>query len=303
VEIEDLSDEQLFKISQNVFANVSDVDDLDNEIYDDEEDKRIKESVLKELLEEGQESKEDEPVLSDSEESDDDAPVVLSITDMILKLDILMLLVFRHLDKQATGNDATALHKSFHWIFNSFKSFVMPTFRSRYTQFIVFYILSLDKAFANTFIQELQSMHVAKPSDRSVVCAFLASFAARASYLGVEQLLCIINGLGSFCDDYLDRVAHLNIAIPNTIEHEHFYAAVQAIFYIFCFRWKELVASEDPDTQDSVDAKAISRFMTWQRFVGSQLNPLKVPLNLSYATHQLTSLRLSLLPSSRSLLV
>jgi len=71
--------------------------------------------------------------------------------------------------------------------------------------------------------------------------------------------------------------------MPSMTHHSIFYAVSQAVFLIFCFRWRDL--EEEPDDADELlgagpGKKWISELNVVQRVVTSPLNPLKVSRTL-----------------------
>jgi RNA polymerase I-specific transcription initiation factor RRN3 len=67
--------------------------------------------------------------------------------------------------------------------------------------------------------------------------------------------------------------------MPSMAHHSIFYAVSQAIFLIFCFRWRDL--EEEPEEGDellgmSPGKKWMPELEVVQRVVTSPLNPLKV---------------------------
>jgi RNA polymerase I-specific transcription initiation factor RRN3 len=79
--------------------------------------------------------------------------------------------------------------------------------------------------------------------------------------------------------DAFDSVLQSGAAMPSMAHHSIFYAVSQAIFLIFCFRWRDL--EEEPEEGDellgmSPGKKWMPELEVVQRVVTSPLNPLKV---------------------------
>ena len=124
---------------------------------------------------------------------------------------------------------------------------------------------------------------------RTVAASYIASFVSRAHFVDGDSARRVV---GCLCDFLKSR---LNIweASQRPGEESHgmemgdlnvFYAVAQAVFLIFCFRWRDLVSEHgeghDEDELDVLNertgGKWIKQLDILRRAVVSDLNPLKV---------------------------
>lgn len=251
------------------------------------------------------------------------------IRESVAKLDAIMIALFEHLrklDKQYvagansltfssannTPMDADTNRRNlFHTLLSIFARNILPTFRSRHVQFLLFWFNSLDPEFSDYFLgvlleKSLYSRRVEfgekeEPAViRSAAAGYVASFVSRASYVDGPTTRVVLFNLCAFLDAHIDESSRSDTeagnAAPGSTSHAVFYSVVQAAFYIFCFRWRDLkVENEEQGELDYQDADEIGGGMhdsvgslgqlgaeAWcdglgslQRAVTSRLNPLK----------------------------
>ena len=144
---------------------------------------------------------------------------------------------------------------------------------------------------AATFVQhclELVSNDTSNLRQRLTACAYLASFIARGSHISSKAISEIFNVLCHYLDD-MRRRYEPNCSGPDRRHYALYYAVAQAVVYIFCFRWRDLVVGSTTPEQDSEEFDedeilAEGRDLAWQpgvkdvmhRNIYSKLNPLKV---------------------------
>jgi RNA polymerase I-specific transcription initiation factor RRN3 len=246
------------------------------------------------------------------------------------------------------------IRTQFHSLLSIFDRTILRTFKSRYTQFLVFWYASLDPEFADTFQGMLvdraimpstvggptvQStpfnadgennqdehitthMHAMTPElTRAAAASYIGSFVSRATFVDregarrVTAVLCeylrthlegveadlrasMAFGTGSGSMNISSNVAAAIGAILASGQHAVFYAVAQAVFLIFCFRWRDLVGGDDDDDDDELALdldldvgsrmgqvkigpvskdKWMPELAVLKRVVSSVLNPLKV---------------------------
>ncbi|KAI0776211.1 RNA polymerase I-specific transcription initiation factor RRN3, partial [Trametes elegans] len=185
-----------------------------------------------------------------------------------------------------TLEEGKALRRAqFHTLLSIFDRTILRTFKSRYTQFIVFWYSSLDPEFADLFQGMLVSRSLLEEDQpavtRAAAASYIASFVSRAQFVdraGARRVVTVL------CDFLRARLDVLDAGVPLSAgAHSVFYAVAQAVFLIFCFRWRDLL--EDGPEHEDVDefAPASAPPKKWmpaldvvQRVVTSELNPLKV---------------------------
>lgn len=178
----------------------------------------------------------------------------------------------------------------FHHLLHLFSRSILPTFKCRHVQFLLFWYCSLEQDFSDFFLGFLihkaiytgttdtnqqqqqidQSMYERDRSTgssktepmvlRQASASYVASFVSRARYISPSYTRTVVFNLCSYLEAHLEAhsnaIAAINLvglqgvadektrrlgsAQPGNEEHAIFYAVAQAVFYIFCFRWKDL---------------------------------------------------------------
>ncbi|KAF9567366.1 RNA polymerase I-specific transcription initiation factor RRN3 [Agrocybe pediades] len=240
-------------------------------------------------------------------------------------------------DKHPDTN--TTLRSQFHSLLSIFDRTILRTFKSRYTQFLIFWYASLDPEFADIFQGMLveralissttdvpsslgsseagsntSRAHVMAPElTRAAAASYIGSFVSRATFVDREGARRVVSVLCDYLKTHLDTVdldlrTSLGIGSRNTRastanaaavvgailasgQHTVFYAITQAIFLIFCFRWRDLGDDVDLEFDEfglsggggkaaqsaaSGKGKWMPELSEVKRAVASILNPLKV---------------------------
>ncbi|KZO98068.1 RNA polymerase I-specific transcription initiation factor RRN3 [Calocera viscosa TUFC12733] len=176
------------------------------------------------------------------------------------------------------------LHGQFLHLLSIFDRTILPTFRTRYTQFLLFYFTSLDASFADLF-QGLLLQKALFDGDTTTVVrlasvSYVAGFVSRANCVNRENTRRVV----SLLCEFLARRLDVDDDDPTDNRSATFYAIAQAIMVIFCFRWRDLQqnSSEEVPDADEEDFPSSSRAGLWmpelsvmQRAVTSPLNPLR----------------------------
>ncbi|KAI9457292.1 RNA polymerase I-specific transcription initiation factor RRN3 [Russula earlei] len=174
----------------------------------------------------------------------------------------------------------------FHTLLAIFTRTILRTFKSRYTQFLLFWFASRDAAFADLFLGELIAHALLEPTEpeiaRAAAASYVASFVSRATYIGPNEARGAVRVLCRFLEHDVDAYeASDDDAAPPGV----FYAVAQAVFLIFCFRWRDLVEADDnadAEGDREQDTLAGPRKRMWmaelsivKRVVMCPLQPLK----------------------------
>lgn len=222
------------------------------------------------------------------------------IRDMIMKLDSMMELLFQYFEginktyDVATGDLSLTLERYhsaherkkslFVILLSIFDRTIIRTFRSRYTQFLTFWYSSLDPEFTDMF----QGMLVSKAlleEDQPIVtrvaaASYIASFVSRALFVDGNNARMVIGLMCDYLEHHLNECTAMGKDLDlNSTYHAVFYSVAQAVFLVFCFRWRDFQLEAEPDelAAESVSAKKwISKLDVMQRVIKSELNPLKV---------------------------
>ena len=232
----------------------------------------------------------------------DDAPHIQTpldldrITEMVNKLDAILKLLFDHFDRPPSTlsspsepstpaptpppisplptsfpplpppSDPTPHLAQFHALLAIFTRTILCTFKSRYTQFLLFWFASRNTAFADLFLGELVAHALLEPSapevSRAAAASYVASFVSRAMFIGRDEARGTVRVLCRFLEHQVDVLEGADAAPAGV-----FYAVAQAVFLIFCFRWREL---------GEEGGLWMAELGVVQRVVACPLQPLKV---------------------------
>ncbi|XP_060215580.1 uncharacterized protein LOC132642369 [Lycium barbarum] len=154
------------------------------------------------------------------------------------QLDSLMVLTFDHLN---FCKESGRLSQVFDTLLQSFQQTVLPTYRSKFAQFMMFYACSLDpencgRRFADTLF-DIFKISICLEQRMSAV-AYLASFLARAKFLPISFVAEYVESLVKWCSTYCSNQS----GGVNPIAHKEFYAGCQAMMYVLCFHMRSMLA-------------------------------------------------------------
>ncbi|KAJ6539710.1 RNA polymerase I-specific transcription initiation factor RRN3 [Mycena capillaripes] len=183
----------------------------------------------------------------------------------------------------------TSLNAQFHTLLSIFDRLILPTFKSRYTQFLLFFYTSLSTDFADIFLGLLVDRALFQSSTpavtRAAAAAYIGSFVSRAAFVDREGARRVVGVLCDFLRAHLDGVEEglrLGVTITSgagsSAQSGVFYAVTQAVFLIFCFRWRDLL-EEEVEVDDLVGKpgkKWMPELGVVPRIINSVLNPLKI---------------------------
>ncbi|KAJ8462764.1 hypothetical protein ONZ45_g17815 [Pleurotus djamor] len=164
---------------------------------------------------------------------------------------------------------------------------IIKTFKSRYTQFLIFWYSSLDPEYTDLFqgllVQKALLEHDLPAVTRAASASYIGSYVSRAQFVDREGARSVVGILCEYVKNHLDVYEMLEreeAEMPSNAHHSVFYAVVQAIFLIFCFRWRDLLADGDDEEDLLAEYKPTKKWIPGldviQRVVVSSLNPLKV---------------------------
>ncbi|GAA5846646.1 hypothetical protein JCM5353_000745 [Sporobolomyces roseus] len=182
----------------------------------------------------------------------------------------------------------------FRTLLDIFDRTLLRTFKTRNVQFILFYLCSRDTSASDHFVGVLLGralFDVDAPSVTRVAAAgYVASFVARAKFVDVAMSRKVVRHLCQYLEGQMDDFARSGGGGNRLAgggggggqELPVFYAVSQAVFYIFCFRWKDLLEEEE-DIDDEVGLLGLDAGRKWmmgletlKKAVNSSFNPLKV---------------------------
>jgi RNA polymerase I-specific transcription initiation factor RRN3 len=259
------------------------------------------------------------------------------VREMVAKLDGIIGIVLKWMERTwevssnqlANQQDAEQLQSLQHPYFSNFMTIfdrtILTTFKSRYAQFLIFYLVSLPSKsklkeimdadehpqsissstlppnphvdmflgvlLHNTLIPQSPPISMLT---RIASASYLASFISRALCVGKSECRHVMVVCCQWVSVHLSELETLLLSRSNQSNSEQndegiaqtdlavLYSIAQAIFLMFCFRWRELLDEEEEEDPDEGEVGR-SRSRRWlpemsiiQRLIVSPLNPLKV---------------------------
>lgn len=223
----------------------------------------------------------------ESDESENaEYTLVKTAKENIEKMDIILDTLFEFFTPSFADPQSKEAEEVFKILLNEFSRFILPTIKSRHTQFLLFHFGQQSEALVDKFCGTC--IRIAFESQHTLIMqqaasAYLASFVARGVHVPSSVVINIFLVFGSRLDS-MRATYEPSCRGPDVRRYGSFYGLMQALIYIFCFRWKDLIRSvpDDVDPDDvstyldqdiewEPEVKSIMRNNIW-----SILNPLKV---------------------------
>ncbi|GAB7363556.1 hypothetical protein MBLNU230_g3823t1 [Neophaeotheca triangularis] len=275
------------------------VADVDAHIQEDIED--LEDEAEEQLLQRPSSKDGD---AEDSDESDDDSMSESEFTTSeeelrlkeirlkVAKMDGTLDLLFEYYTPLIRDGSGPRDNKAFQQLMSHFTTFILPR-RSRHTQFLIFHFAQTTPTHSAYFARhcmELAFTQTKSPVIRLTACAYVASFVARGTHLPTRT----VRDLWHLMADYLNSMRsnyERSCRGPDKRSFPLYYAVTQALLYIFCFRWRDLVTtplnpsdSNDNENETYDDLLETGHDLTFLPSVKetltlniySPLNPLKV---------------------------
>lgn len=288
------------ELKSDVFALITDrlvKIDVQMQVDLDDVDDEVAGAIVQALsMNPSEEEEEDEDDADDSDDSDSDsvtsddangdqAKRAKEIQESVEKMDAILDRLFAIYDPYFTDPNSVEAANMFETLLGHFANIILPTYRSRHTQFLLFHFAQksehLIDQFAGTCVQ--LAFQPSRPAVlRQSSAAYLASFVARGAHVEPQVVRTVFELIGSNLD-HIRTENELTCRGPDLQKYGTFYAMTQALLYIFCFRWRDLIDSaevfddEDPVAfigQDLIWTKGVKE--TLSRAIYSKLNPLKI---------------------------
>jgi RNA polymerase I-specific transcription initiation factor RRN3 len=221
---------------------------------------------------------------TDDDDDDTTQDSVKNLKETVDKLDCMLDLLFNYysssfpeVDKDSNNLSASTIN-TFEMIHGFFNTTIMPTYRSRYTQFLLFWAAQKAPRFSDHFCVSMveRALDNTRPvGTRQAAAAYIASYVARAKLMPTKDVRAVVRILCRWLGEFVD-VRSVDCNGPDVNKFRLFYAVVQAVMYIFCFRWREL-REECEDEWGVVEASWTAGLDVMQKVITSRFNPLKVP--------------------------
>ena len=231
------------------------------------------------------ESSDDESVTSDHTE-DAEAKRSEGITRKVEKMDLILDLLFEHYTDIISRDPTQGHFEALNILLSQFITILLPTHRSRHTQFLLFHFAQLSPTLIDTFVGTCVQITFDKIQPaivRQAAAAYLASFVARGTHVPSNIVRDVFDFIGVELET-LRSEYEPTCKGPNLRRYSSFYSLVQALMYIFCFRWRDLEYSSSEDFDEDEDPPSYGDEHQWKSGVKemlsqnifSKLNPLKV---------------------------
>ncbi|KAL8948539.1 MAG: hypothetical protein Q9222_005289 [Ikaeria aurantiellina] len=235
-------------------------------------------------------------IFDDIEDSDEDSDMdedldadelrTREITKNVEKMDCMLDMLFEFYDRLSLVSTFEGRASALDLLLSQFLTIILPNHRSRHTQFLLFHFVQRSSAHIDTFVGICVQtcFDKKKPSIlRQAAAAYLASFVARGMHVSSE----IVRDVWDYISTELKRLqreAEPSCRGPDLQRYSTYYSLVQALLYIFCFRWRDLESSPDEGYEDNELPSIYGEERQWrpsvketlQSHVFSKLNPLKV---------------------------
>ena len=274
--------ERLVKIDVQVQV---DLEDLAEEVEDGflKDIPKIKDSFDEDR--EDSDGSDSESVASD-ESMDTEAQRAKGITRNVEKMDVILDMLFGHYAQMVSKASTDGHFGALDILLSQFVTVILPTHRSRHTQFLLFHFAQLSVPFTDTFVGTCVQMSFDKIQPaivRQSAAAYLASFVARGMHVPSNIVRDVFDFIGIELER-LRRDYEPSCRGPDLRRYSSFYSLVQAVLYIFCFRWRDLEIVTDDDSEDEDMPAMYGEERRWKSGVKevlslnifSKLNPLKV---------------------------
>ncbi|KAL8689270.1 MAG: hypothetical protein Q9218_005022 [Villophora microphyllina] len=233
----------------------------------------------------------DDPEDSDEEsdtddDMDEDILRTRDITKAVKKMDCIMNMLFEYYDQRLSANSHDGRQGVVNILLNQFQTIILPTHRSRHTQFLLFHFVQQSTIHIDLFVGMCAQASFDKRRPAMVqqaAAAYLASFVARGMHVSSEIVLEVWDYISTEIKR-LHRESETSCRGPDLQRYSTYYSLVQALLYIFCFRWRDLEARSDEDFEDDALPSIYGEERQWragvketfQLNIFSKLNPLKV---------------------------
>ena len=220
------------------------------------------------------------------EEVDLDTQRAKYITANVEKMDAILDILFAYYAPLFSGSSIQALDSALDILFSQFTAIILPTYRSRHTQFLLFHFAQTSPALIDTFVGSC--VHIAFDKGRPALIrqsavAYLASFVARGIHVPAQIVRDVFDYIGDQLSVYRSEYEP-TCRGPDRRRYSNYYSLLQALLYIFCFRWRDLEAGPEeqadeeelPLTDDLMHVWIPGIKDTLSQNIFSKLNPLKV---------------------------
>lgn len=227
-----------------------------------------------------------ESVDSDDPDFDEDAARIKSVKGSVEKMDAVLDTLFQVYTPHFANPGSDPAFDAFTTLLREFDHMVLPTYKSRHTQFLIFHFAQMHERLTDAFCGQLIATAFQGNTPnvlKQAAAAYLASFVARGAHLPGSLVRSIFGLLLHHLEQYRKKYEPLCRG-PDLKRFHPYYSLVQATLYIFCFRWQDLIVGApefvDPDDPASYIGQELEWMGSCRKDLSVQifgkLNPLKV---------------------------
>ncbi|KAJ5648569.1 hypothetical protein N7490_004941 [Penicillium lividum] len=264
--------ERLVKVDVQIQVDLEDVEDEFGEEF-----------LLEAPPNPDEELDEDDDDFSDDDEQEQRAQ---EIKGNIQKVDGMLDILFEFYSDPFSSGTAADKENTLSLLISHFRSIILPTYKSRHSQFLLFHFSQLSPDLVELFATECMDIISSKRQPglmRQSAAAYLASYVARGAHISGDVVRDVFDLLLTHVDN-LQADYEPGCRGPDLRRYAPYYSTAQAVFYIFCFRWRDLTtAAIDGDTMDQIDELEPSQITFppnikeyLHKSIYSRLNPLKI---------------------------
>jgi RNA polymerase I-specific transcription initiation factor RRN3 len=258
------------------------LDDIDNEVA-----VAVVEalSMNQKVIEDGrgEDSDSDADSVASEEGVYSDARTIKEVQANVEKMDAILDILFATYSKRFADPNSIEAASVFETLLSHFANIILPTYRSRHTQFLLFHFAQTADHFVDQFAGTCVQLafEPGRPAIlRQSASSYLASFVARGKHVEPHVVRTVFELIGTNLE-HIRLENEVTCRGPDIKKYGTFYAMTQALLYIFCFRWRDLLASpmddEDEEEFSTHDLEWTDGIKdTLNSVIYSKLNPLKV---------------------------
>lgn len=209
-----------------------------------------------------------------------------NIKKLVSKLDSVLELLLKNTSGSFTSEEMLKGNgvSLFNTLTSLFKTHILPTHFTKSIQFLMFHISQYQPELADSFLVLLIDVAFNQnetTEKRLKALQYLSSYIARANNLTKHQVVFIVSYLIGWINKYITEREHevfdfgdMSTSVGGMERFKLFYAAFQALLYIFCFRHEQLTKlPEDAEGSESEWECDLDKF--FQRVIIAKFNPLK----------------------------
>lgn len=226
---------------------------------------------------------------SDMEEDEELDPATVSrkkLKEDIKQIDLIMNILFQYYTKLTNSTTLQVRDSAVEQLISQFHTLILPTYRARHPQFLIFHFAQSDPIIVDRFVTSCVAVLVDKRQPhllRQSAAAYFSGFVGRGAHVSPQV---VQDCLELLCDHLtaLRRTYEPSCRGPDLKRYGDFYAAFQAILYIFCFRWRDIASAgldDDSDLENDDEEVETYHFTESLRealrsAIYSPLNPLRI---------------------------